>query len=132
MTSTDKELLKEAMKAELEKRQHQFLRRSYGEQHHLTHHQALKVMSAAAGAEHRRGALVVREISNSLLRQRQRLQQDLARARELQNSQVDAALDCLTEFKDAVDDSYSAFVDSVSSTCSVDLEEPTGVGRGAR
>ncbi|AEV80946.1 tegument protein UL14 [Saimiriine betaherpesvirus 4] len=123
MTSTNKELLKEAMRTQLEKTHHQFLKRAYGEKHHLTHHQVLRVMRAALQQEQRRDALAVQEISACLLRDQPRVQQELGKAKELQRLQVDERLDSLTELKDTVEDSYSALVDSVSTVCEIDLEE---------
>ncbi|AAM00734.1 tegument protein UL14 [Panine betaherpesvirus 2] len=123
MTSANKQLLKEVMRLDLERQQHQFLRRAYGSRHRLTSHQALSVMRTAVREQTHYSRLTVQRVGAHLLGdERQELQRELARAKQLQRLDVDGALDSLTELKDTVDDVNCAFVDSVSSTCDLELE----------
>ncbi|AKI10159.1 tegument protein UL14 [Human betaherpesvirus 5] len=122
MTSVNKQLLKDVMRVDLERQQHQFLRRTYGPQHRLTTQQALTVMRVAAWEQTRYSQRTTQCVAAHLLEQRAAVQQELQRARQLQSGNVDDALDSLTELKDTVDDVRATLVDSVSATCDLDLE----------
>ncbi|QQL10243.1 Ja131 [Japanese cytomegalovirus] len=124
MTSANKNLLKEAMRLSLEKQQNQFLRRVYGAQHRVTSHHSLQLMRVAAREQTRYSQAVVGQVTENVVRDREELKRELQRARVLQKAaDVDNALDSLIELKDTVEDVRDSFVDSVASTCGVDLLE---------
>ncbi|AAZ80637.1 rhUL96 [macacine betaherpesvirus 3] len=124
MTSANKNLLKEAMRLSLEKQQNQFLRRVYGARHRVTSHHSLQLMRVAAREQTRYSQAVVGQVTDNVVRDREDLKRELQRARVLQKAaDVDNALDSLIELKDTVEDVRDSFVDSVASTCEVDLLE---------
>ncbi|QQL11499.1 Rh131 [macacine betaherpesvirus 3] len=124
MTSANKNLLKEAMRLSLEKQQNQFLRRVYGARHRVTSHHSLQLMRVAAREQTRYSQVVVGQVTDNVVRDREDLKRELQRARVLQKAaDVDNALDSLIELKDTVEDVRDSFVDSVASTCEVDLLE---------
>ncbi|AEQ32216.1 tegument protein UL96 [Cynomolgus macaque cytomegalovirus strain Ottawa] len=124
MTSANKNLLKEAMRLSLEKQQNQFLRRVYGPRHRVTSHHSLQLMRVAAREQTRYSQAVVGQVTENVVRDREDLKRELQRARVLQKAaDVDNALDSLIELKDTVEDVRDSFVDSVASTCEVDLLE---------
>ncbi|AEV80632.1 tegument protein UL14 [Cercopithecine betaherpesvirus 5] len=122
MTSANKHLLKEVMRLDLEKRQNQFLRRIYGPRHRITTHHSLQVMRAAAREQTQYSQVAVAQVAENVVREREVLKKELHRARVLQKTaDVDQTLDSLIELKDTVDDVCETFLDSVASTCEVDL-----------
>ncbi|QQL10065.1 Cy131 [Cynomolgus cytomegalovirus] len=124
MTSANKNLLREAMRLSLEKQQNQFLRRVYGPRHRVTSHHSLQLMRVAAREQTRYSQAVVGQVTENVVRDREDLKRELQRARVLQKAaDVDNALDSLIELKDTVEDVRNSFVDSVASTCEVDLLE---------
>ncbi|AKI29754.1 tegument protein UL14 [Mandrillus leucophaeus cytomegalovirus] len=122
MTSANRDLLKEVMRLELQKKHNQFLRRAYGAQHRITKQHCMQVVQAAAREQARYSQVAVTQVAANVVREREHIKKELQRARALQKAaDVDGVLDSLMELKDTVEDVCETFVDSVANTCEVDL-----------
>ncbi|AFK83933.1 B96 [miniopterid betaherpesvirus 1] len=116
MTS-DKDMLKEAMKLKLAQKHQEFVSDKLGEDHPLTAVEQVRVARVASDANLSSTRALSVDLAKLLLRQRAEIKKQTAELRGLSAIGVDEVVDSLTELKDAVEDVKETVLSSLRDIC---------------
>lgn len=121
MTS-EKNVLKESMRLQLEQNHKRFISDTLGEKHPLAALQQVKVTRSIIDQELQQNKVLVADLAKILTGKRSEIRKQTAVLRELGHAGVDEVMDSLTELKDAVEDIKETVASTASILCPSDSE----------
>lgn len=114
MTS-EKDLLKDAMRLKLEQKHKRFVSEKLGEEHPLSSLQEIKVLDAVAEKERRTNRTVSVNLAALIARQKRELKKQTEAVRGLEKLDLDSVTESIIELKDALEDVRANLASSIAA-----------------